>query len=222
MMTVFLISIMPSYLVTAGPNIEEIRSLIDRYAMADDGLDEEGLAAREKVWELGEDAIPSLQKLFLENENDFYRKAVVDAFRTNKRGLKVSVPFIKKQLAGDAKSWKGKIWVVAALDFLAEADADSVLEFASKAAESESPFIKYRAEELLAEFKEKKLRERRPRSRPGESEISRSSKTLDAPVEQGHSPKKVYPVGGKWLFGVLVAIVGGFCFFKILRGGKQA
>lgn len=126
-----------------------IKKLVEVYASADDLMDEKLLVARSRVRDLGPSAAPALMRLFMENQEDRYREAIIDALEYNKTSYAVTVPFVTRQLQGPSEDWKGIAWIVRAMEFLSKADQASAQVIAAKAVVSKEVLIRSKAENIL-------------------------------------------------------------------------
>lgn len=123
-------------------NYNEIKTELEIYANADDLLDEKLLVGREKLRSRGDEAVPALLVLFKENADDHYRVSIIDALRHNRGQKEKSVTFLAEQMRTTPKEWQGELWIIAAIDFLTEANPSEARTVALKGLSSESVPVK--------------------------------------------------------------------------------
>lgn len=131
-------------------NYNEIKSLFEAYAMADDLLDEELIRAREKMYHKGDEATPVLFFLFRENADEQYRARIVDVFKNGKGRKDLPSVFLVEQLQGSADQWKGAFWIDQAIAFLTKADPERARIVARKALFSPDLTVKHAAIRSIA------------------------------------------------------------------------
>lgn len=133
-------------------NYDEVKAMLDAYAMADDMMDQDLLDARNRLHGKGAEVVPALIYLFGENTDDHYRCAIVDALWRNKGPKQAAVAFLAGQLAGQAKDWHGYVWVYTAIQFLTEADPEQARGVDVRALDSKEALVQCAAIDSLAQI----------------------------------------------------------------------
>lgn len=115
---------------------EVVKSLVNRYAMADDRYEGEHRASAEVV-SRGPEVIPILIRLFHESNDGYYRMSIIGTIAAIEGGKAQLIPLIEAELSKDPLEWRGTTWVFAALALMEEHDTNAARRLALLALRSD-------------------------------------------------------------------------------------
>lgn len=112
----------------------EVKNLLDKYAGSDDSGPPEN-AAKQSLIALGPPALPSLEKIFRETKDNYYRSSVISTILAIEGGSKTASRIAEEEIRIDPRQGDGGAWILTSIIILERSEPAIAVRLAIQALE---------------------------------------------------------------------------------------